>query len=170
MKKYINKIVGGTVITLCAIFAVVAQANPVFLPPTVQTSVATSTQAQATVTNTPVTLIFDSYQVGHPTVAEGAALLLQETSSTSAATISVTFQYSQDGIDWYGDDYKVATTTNPIGINAVKSMLWSPGTTATSSRIVDFYTPIRYTKALISTTVGTSSVWAQIVPQKQMQE
>lgn len=149
----------------------VAKANPIFFPPSVQTdNVATSTRAAATVTGPAVTLTFDAYGAGQPKAGEGAVLLLQQTASSSSAVLGITFQYSQDGIDWYGDAYKLSTTTSTISINQVKNYVWAPGTTAISLRAIDLYTPTRYVRASITTTVGTSSVWAQIISEKQQPE
>lgn len=167
MKKYLIAI---AILGFISGFTYTVKANPVFLPPTTQTATATSTQVQVHPTVAAATLLYDAYQVGNPTAAEGAALLIQATASSAPSTINITFQYSQDGVDYYGDGYKFGTTTNPINVSTVKSIFWNPGTTATSSRIVDFYTPTRYTKVSVTGTVATTSVWMQIVPQKQQKE
>lgn len=147
-------------------------ANPLSYVPIAATATATTTQTMVG-TNATSTYTYDAYAAaGQARPSLGASLLLQETASSTSAVLAINFQYSEDGIDWYEDTYdlSVATTSVPVNIKVNRTYVWTPGTTATSLRIIKINTPVRYTRVNFAATVATSSIWAHFVPFREIAE
>ena len=167
-----NKIL---IVSLIALFigltAQIASANPLEFVPTVQTSsVGTSTTALVSPAATS-TLTFDTYSAGRPKPSEGATLLLQSTASSTSSVLNIAFEYSQDGIDWYQDNLiNTFSTSSVISISQINSYSWVAATTARTSKAISLRTPTRFVRAVIGGSGATSSVWAQIVPVRQISE
>ncbi len=171
--KFKKHIIVLSVALLAVFIASKAYANPFSLTVTTQTATATSTVSQVVAGVATTTLAYDAYATyGQYTAAEGATLLIQTQASSTASVVNLTFEYSQDGIDWYSDNlnYRNGSTTIPYSINTPNSFTFGASSTSRALRAVFFATPVRYTRAVISATASSSFVWAQIVPLKQVKE
>ena len=168
-KKIIAGIVGFIGILA---FASVSSANPSFFPPTVQTGAATTSVAYLAAGSGNTTLIFDSYTTtGSTYKTDKATLLLQTAASSTSSVFNVSFQFSQDGIDYYADNLdQGATTTTSRNISLANSYVWTAAGTATSSKAISITTPTRYVKAIVSVSGAAGAVWQQIVPVKEKSE
>lgn len=190
--KYLGLgIITATVFVVAFSLFYVAKANPLFFIRSSNTSTTfpTATTTQAFFANGgglgTTTLAFD-LGVGGSQGADGAALLIQLTSTTSQPVLNVDIQYSQDNVDWYqspvGMDYQnYATSTVNIGqvqalqlvfaSSTVNRSTPSPFTNAgtTTPRIVNIKTPTRYVRAVFYTAVGSApaALWAEFVAKRQ---
>lgn len=111
------------------------------------------------------TLVFDSFEEGKDFKSNEAYVLLMQKASTSASQIAVTASYSQNGIDYYINN--LATTTTASAVILGSSPTWTLlGNSVASSTYVTFKidTPTRFTKLTFTGLVGTSSVYAKILP------
>jgi len=172
MKKYLLIIPA----LLLLVWGVTSLANPIYLAKTkyLTGSSATTTPSLVTPASTP-TFDFDLYDTTDSTnsqLPDKGILLVQHTASTSASLVNIQAQYSQNGFDWFtlsfSEDY--STTTNPARLDVDTKALWGlyGNTVASTSRHaipVDFYA--RYVRFNFSSGSGTSTVWAELVPQKQ---
>lgn len=193
-KALIAFLVTGILFSLVLIGATInkVQANPSFYPQPASFSTATSTGQFMTPGTGTTTVVYDSYCIsgtnqpicGNTNAINSAALLLQFSASTTASALSVRFEYSQDGIDWYGDGYvNVATTTIPVGITINTSFNWTfasstvggmagglagiGGTNNRDNKIIKVVTPTRFVRAIITLTGANATIWSQIQPLKE---
>lgn len=143
----------------------VAKASRSYFVAAVQTASATSS-VTSLVTGVSTSLTLDSY-VSIPSKIDNATLLLQVVASSSASTVSITQSFSQDGIDWFEDNIATTSTSNAITQGNYLTLAGNT-TSSTTRKAVDIKTPVRYTKLTLTSTVGTSTVWAQIVPARQL--
>ena len=170
--KYKNLYLFGLLLALAAaiIFkANVASANPSYFLPTVQTATATSTVAFMTPGTGTTTLAFDSYQNGQFFAIDNATLLTQYVASSTSSILGISIQYSNDGIDWYSDNYlaQSASTTSSVNLANPIAYTWKAAGTATSSTALKLSVPMRYVRAIYSATGANLSIWSQIVPSRQ---
>lgn len=142
-----------------------AKANRTYFAPTVQTGTATTTTTSLTTGNN-TTLILDAYNTV-PAAINSATLLLQVVSSSSASTLTITPAYSQDGIDYFENNLASSTTSNNI-TQGNYSLLTGNTTSSTTRKAISVLTPVRFVKLTISATIGTSTIWAQIVPAREV--
>lgn len=162
---------------LGSIFGVTAAlANPIYLPPhnACSTAAATSSVLSLATTTPTITLTCDAFALAaglyDPTAMQSAVLALQVKSLSTATILSITPQYSDDGVDWYDDNMgAVGTTTGLTSVSQVKSFTWTMGTTSTSSKLITMVTPIRYIRVILQNSAGapTSTVWATFIPRKE---
>lgn len=164
--------IGTTALAVAAIAVLFSAhttyATPLQFVPGVQTSAATTSPAFVTTTTT-ATTTFDAFAPaagGQVKATNGGTLLLQAAASSTSSVVNVNVQYSQDGIDWYGDAIAPATTT-VSNIGVVNSYTWLVGTVATSSRAISVKTPTRYTRFIISATGANAAIWNQFVPVRE---
>lgn len=145
---------------------------------TCQTSAATSSPAYLLATASTSVITCDAYHMVNgnftPIALDSGVLLMQfKSASTTGATLTAKFQYSNDGVDWYGDNTgqnNIATTTGPVTIGADKSITWTAATTsATSSEAIDIKTPTRFIRVTFTNPAGlaTSSIWGQFIFKQQ---
>lgn len=174
-----------------AIFAValIAHANPTFWASSASTATATTSVAYITkgaaTTTTPV---YDSYSVNgtnqtntnNNQSAESAVMLLRLTASSSATTLNISFEYSQDKVDWYQDNLQVqqnGTTSQQIAIQTANTYSWvfasstiggdaNIGST-TMTKAITVPTPTRYVRPVFTMTGANGAIWAVILPKKQ---
>lgn len=161
----------------------VAHANPVFFAQTAQLATATTSVTYMSAGNATTTLQYDSYTAGNPTAAQNATLFVQFAGSSTASTLKINLEYSQDGIDWYQDggtfsSSEYASSTKSFDVSTVNQYTFQFASstvglvttpTATSSRAINVPTPTRFLRAIFSIPVGSSAgaVWPQIIPAKQ---
>lgn len=167
------------------------QANPTGFTKTAQSAVATTTFALLTPGTGTSTIVYDSYgingtneaQSGSTFAADTATLLVQFTASSTSSKLKVSYEYSQDNVDWYADGVTnlfASSTTGVINLAILNSFTWTfastslggAGVSATnnlSTEILAVPTPTRYVRAVISVTGANAQVWAQFVPKKQNQ-
>lgn len=153
-----------------------AEANPSYFPPsqyitTPALSNATNTQAFALTSGVSnPTLVFDTYGLGQTSKTDSALLLTQFHASSTSSVLQIGTFYSQDGIDFYDNDYILtngtSTATTTIG-GVQNGYSWQAVSTATSSKAIRIDTPARYIKIVFSVTGANGGVWAQLVPFKQ---
>lgn len=172
MKKYII----SAVFVFLGVFGLVSfvSANPLFVALGIKSATATSSQtAIAGGATNSSWLVFDAYSNNSTIIPDRATLLLQATAASSTASVlNLTFEYSNDSIDWYGDlvNAHLASTTQALDAKAVRTYTWTLGTLATSSRAINFTPSSRYTRVIASSTTATTSIWGEIVPIKQKSE
>lgn len=150
-------------------------ANPLRFPSA--TSFATATTSVSyfvggtTATTTLVT--YDTYSNngvsgggGSTQAMDKASLLIQFAASSTSSVLRAKLEYSQDGIDWYGDSIiSPASGYNSVSFDNVYT--WTAGGTATSSKLVNVPTPLRYVRANFNIVGANGAIWASIQPQKQ---
>lgn len=160
-----------------------ASANP---SGTISTStppftVATSSAVYIVAGLATTTTTFDT-QADGGALADTAHLLLMTTGSSSTSVVNVSFEYSEDTLNWFSDFTNYNASTSPtVNLNIPKSYTWqyasstaniigqgSPVVSSTTAitRIFFVPTPTRYVRAVITvpgipTTVGQSQVWAR---------
>lgn len=166
--KY-KKIILASIIAFALSFFVVstARANPSIFLTRVQTSTATSSPTQIFIATATTTLVFDAYANYDPVSGDSGTLLIQQTASSTASVVSVFFEFSQDGIDYYADSLDLASTTAGISLNSDRVYTWGAATVNRSSKAIGFKSPTRFVRANIKQTAGTSTVWAEIIPKRQ---
>ena len=163
-----------------------ARANPSFFIRT-QSSTATTSPSYMTAGTATTTVTFDA-GVNAAGNTDSAVLLWQMIASTTNSIQNVTFEYSQDGSDWYYDRYSSLSTTSPTSnLNNLVAYQWQFASTspamgiATSSsnfgnritRIINVPTPTRYVRANFTVPVtslglaSSSAVWAEFVAKRQ---
>lgn len=150
----------------------VALANPSQPGVFVQTATATSSFAYLTL-NATSTLTYDasaSIAGGQSLLANRAAFLLQSTASSTASVLTVSFQYSRDGSDWYDDSANIATTSAAVSVLPGRTYVVGAVGTTRANRIIMIDTPTRYVRAQIVSTTATSSIYAEIVPIREKSE
>ena len=188
MNKYKIAFLAG----ILSVFAVagVALANPSFFNGTVQTATATTTYAVIGSGLGTTTLIYNTYSnnsnaTGTPTgskpglKADSIAFLVRDIASSSSAVLHITFEYSQNGTDWYQNyiplsGFTTATSTNALGVPYNFTMTYASSTLAGAVNSVDtailqIPVPTQDVRAVLTSTGATSSVWAQFVPTEQAQ-
>ncbi len=151
-------------------FAGIAHATPLYFVPTTQLAAATSSVTYLISGGNATTTSFDAYAGGQPYAIDKGVLLLQTAASSTSSVLNVTFQYSQDNIDWYGDDLFTitnASTTQPYTISSNVSYSWTAAGTATSSKALNVNFPTRYVRAILSQSGAAGALWWQFVPQRQ---
>lgn len=170
--KNIYKYLGAGLIGVFVLIGVFhkVSANPFAFVPTVQTATATSTTF-AVGTTTSTSLIYDSYNT-YPLATERAVLLVQNKPAITGAVLNISYTYSQDCVDYYEDDMlsQTATTPGAIAVVASSSVTWVSTNAASTSKAFNMPTPTRCVKATFTGSNSTSSIWAQIVPQRQAKQ
>lgn len=167
-----KKIIFGILAIVGVAFAGIAYANPSQTGVFVQTSTATSSFAYLTL-NATSTLTYDASATvagGQALLANRASFLLQSTASSTSSVLTVRFQYSRDGSDWYDDSINLATTTSAVSIASTRSYVFGANDTNRAGRIIVIDTPTRYVRALVTSTTATSSIYAEIVPIREKSE
>lgn len=132
----------------------------------VSTAAATTTVSYMTAGTATTTLTYDSLYTG----SDSAVLLTQFAASSTSSVLNITVQYSQDGIDWYGDNLMVltnSTSTPAKSIQIGNTYTWLAASTATTSKAVLIPTPARYSRIQYSMTGAAGAVWGQMVAKKQ---
>lgn len=189
-----QKIVGAilAVIGALAIGASVASAAS-FFATTVQTSAATTTPAYMTPGLATTTLTYNTYTnnsiaTATPTgtnqaVASVVYLAGQFTGSSTAATLKVTPEYSNDGIDWY-QGYSLnsgysTTSPNQTFVYAASDTVTMPfastspggaaGTQGIDRFLLKFQVPTKDVRFVVTLTGANGAFWGQVVPTKQTQ-
>jgi hypothetical protein len=142
-----------------------AHANPLYFPPTAQTSSATSSPAYMTSGAATSTLSYDAYQAGVTKAVDKGVVLIQTVASSTSSAYTFAVQYSQDNVDWYQDN-TLATSTNP-NIGNAQNFTFTAAGTATTSRAISISFPTRYVRVQASVLGAAGAVWMQIVPQRQ---
>lgn len=133
------------------------------------------------------TLLYDTYCVGgsnqpntgNTSTTNLLSLLTQFTASSTASVLNTSVEYSQDGVDWYQDNY-VASTTAAYSLQTANSTSWTfasstPGggaAVANSNRVgklTRLYAPTRYVRVVYTLAAsGTAGgVWGEILPIKE---
>lgn len=156
-------------ISFLAIGIPVVSATPLTFPPSVSTAPATSTYSQIPVGTGTTTLTYDTFApTAVPNFAtDHAVLFIQDNASSTSSVLKISFQYSQNCVDWYSDFVNISTTTIPATVSQPFYWSYTSPITGTTSIILPFQTPTRCVRATFASTAGTSSVWAQITPEEQ---
>lgn len=158
----------------------VAKANPSFFI-RAQSSTATSTVTSVNPTNSvfaTTTLVYDT-GVATAGSTDRATLAVQYTGSSTLSAMNIALEYSQDGIDWYGDrlsnhgtstvaESLVQTTSYVMGFSST-TQGGALGTTGRTTRLIDVPTPTRYVRAIFTNVPGAlfGSYWAEFVGKRQ---
>ena len=184
---------GAIVIAFLAI-AGIAFANPFYQGLSAQTATATSTQAYLTPGTATTTPVYDSYEQygtnetngGNLTIPNQVAVILNGAASSTATVVNVACEFSNNYIgttgngDWYQNEVIQATTTNagPQSGNIPNTFSFTYASSTVGGAVVGANTsrfekvfvcpvPLRFVRAVITTTGNNASVWASIVPIKQ---
>ena len=168
------------VLGLFVLFNATARANPSYVPQTAQTATATTSPTTMGTGLATTTLTYDSYTQGSTNKSDVVTLFQQVTASTSAAIIDYTVEYSNDGIDYFGQDALpssfAAGQATFFHSTSTPTNRWQAGSTlASTTRKATVYTlPTRFVRFTFTNPVGESSVnlqlWAQVVPTKEKPE
>lgn len=165
-----NKIIAAIAsLAAFASFAGYVHANPGYFVPTVQTATATTSISYMTPGTATTTLQYDTYNTGN-NYATNYATLLARFAASSTPTFAINLEYSQDGIDWYGNTlFNNSTTTAAYSLNVTNSYTFSPAASSTL-RAIKIDTPTRFVRANLSVAGSNGGVWAQFVPNKERPE
>jgi len=173
--------VAGAFIALAGFaFYYTVSANPAFFPVGAASAAATSSPVYMTPGTATTTVTQAAYANGNNTGLNSASLLLQFTGSSTASSINVAFEYSEDNVDWYRDSLlgNISTTSNNASL-AVPNNYLLPfasttvggviGTASRTTRIITVETPAQYVRAVITMPVGSQNgaVWAKFLPVKE---
>lgn len=186
MIKNYKKIIAGIIALIAVACAGVAYANPSYFAGSVSTNnAASSTPAFLSNGVATSTLTYDSFVPTTKTPSfktERATMLVQFAGSSTSAVLGINLEFSQDGIDWYRNDIidtnQISTTSQSININPTNSYALTyanetrggqAGTYATSTRALTISTPTRYVRAIFTATGANGTVWATIIPVKELQ-
>lgn len=192
--------IGAVFAVVCAaLFAVFiftshkAEANPLGFSCSSQTGNATTTNAFMTPGTATSTLLFDTYCVtgtnqqntGNTFVASDLNLLTQLQASSTATVLNITAEYSQDGIDWYQDNYVATVSTTTVTSNYVSdistpnSYKWTfasstTGGVATANnnrigKVIHLHVPTRFVRIVYTLASGSTNgtIWGSLLPIKE---
>lgn len=163
-----------------------ALANPLEFPPSVKSSVATSTGIYMAKYATSTSAVFDSYAIlqasstsattvgFNPTASLGLTALVHLTATTGVPTLNIACEASQNRIDWFKRDcYNTATTSNVFNLAEPSTYTWiyasstcavggltSLSNQSTCTRAFSLTTPTRYTRLVFSVASTTAVVQA----------
>lgn len=136
-------------------------------------------------TSTPNT--FDT-QTDGALPAKSATLLVAFTPSTTASTLNISLEYSQNNLDWFADNMTslTASTSQTVGLGLASKFVLSSGTTTnvigaqqnpqnTIYRAFTVPVPTRYVRAVMSIASSTlvnastpnASVWSDFIAKKE---
>ena len=172
MKKYIIL----AIIIIVAIIAIVTisnrevLANSSYFPASGYLTTSDTTTVETLNPNDQIDFVYDTYLAGSNTKSDSATLLIQSTASTSATILYIATLYSQDGIDYYEQNFGPATTSPAYVTDVTESTYWSMSgndDASTTMKVIKVETPTRYIKIGFIGTVSTSTIWAQLVPVKE---
>ncbi len=179
-----------------ALFGIVgvAYANQSAFTPQAKTSTATTTIDYLRPGLATSTVTYDSYgqngtnqPVGYkPITTDGAILFIQLTASSTVSNLTWSYEYSDDGIDWYADAIVPtivnATSTGAQSLTPNNSYSWlfasstskcdstvPTGTNTRGCKAVAVQTFSRYVRVVFSLPAGSANagVYAQFIPRKQ---
>lgn len=180
----------GMILSVFAL-ATPAQANTSSFGISAQTSSATTSVVSMAPGMATTSLVFDSFNQsfsgGQKQRPDFGLLLVQKTSSTSASILNISFEFAEEtsgfdcdtvpaACDWYRDYTDFGATTTPSVAPVARSIRLQAasttigGATSTSARETYAFllpTVARYVRAVFTTTGGTSTVWAKIIPIQQ---
>lgn len=189
MNKKIIYILGAFVALMSIVYlsGSKAHANPSIFPShsSCVTAVSTTSISYMTAGTATTTLTCDSYtlQVGQPDnyAINSAVLATQYSASSTASILNMTYEYSNDGIDWYSNDLSAQATTSPVqNIQTAQSFTWpfasstpngsSPAGTNLSKKVVTLPVPSRYVRVVYTVPVGAAAggIWAEILPEREV--
>lgn len=180
--KYVS--LGAIVVAILVIafgFLAVAKANPSFFMR--QNNGTTTTATTSVVYMSPgaatTTYSFDA-GAGAAGSTDGAVFTVQLIGSSTATTLNIAFEYSQDNVNWYNDRLITsASTTQTFNLNSPNIYQWSfsstsvqggvAGITTTNRRIITVPTPTRYVRAVLTLPAGSlnGSVWGEFIGKRQ---
>ena len=172
-------IVGAITMMIIASFFVligIVKANPSYFLQTVQTNTATSTLSFIATSTGSATLKFDSYYVdsgtpnGNTLKMNDAVLFVQTTASSTSSVYSIALQYSQDGVDWYGDTSGQVISSSILDISTSTTYKITAASTTVALRSILVKTPTRYVRAVATVTGANGSIWMQFVPNREKSE
>lgn len=170
-------VIAAAIVAIIALVtgAAVAFANPSYIAAGAQTSTATTSPAYLIPGVASSTITYDSYAQpaagGNAFVANGAVLAMQQIGSSTSAVLGIKFEFSNDGIDWYSNflvgPAGLSTTTSVYALGVPNSLTWTYSA-AVNKALISVPTPTRYVRAVLTVSGANASVWAQIVPTKEL--
>lgn len=140
-------------------------------------STATTTTNTLGINTGTTTLTADSFQAigntanygGENYATDKSTLLINTISSSSAAVLKITLQYSQDGVNWYNNDLSTTTSAGSIEISIpVVYTISGNSVSSTTNTALSVATPTRYYRAVFTNSGASTTMWAQFVPERQM--
>lgn len=195
MKTNLKYFIPSAVVLGIMALVSVAYANPFYSGTSaVSSTVSTSTQTYITAGTATTTEVYDSYEQygtnqlngGNLTLPTQVAVMLQGVASSTATVVSVACEYSDNYIgtsgngDWYQNEIIGATTTNAgvqnIGTANSFNFTYASSTvggapvlanTNRFQKVIVCPVPLRFVRAVITTTGANASVWTKIEPIKQ---
>lgn len=110
-------------------------------------------------------VLFSSGKVANLTTVDATDLYLQVAASSTLTIYSITPQFSNNGIDWYGFNQAIGTQTSTGTSTLATSSLvyeWRPGTTATTSNVFNLpYAPAIHQRVIVQTMNGNGSLYLE---------
>lgn len=165
-------IVGGALAILALLAGMVfAVGNASAQPSTVvfQTSAAATTTVAYIGSGTGTS----TYQIDNPVFSSGKitnlqpidsiALYVQMAASSTASTLTVTPQYSNNNIDWYAlGSQGTASAAGVIAVSTTTTFTWTPGTTATTSMVFNLpAVPTQHERLVFSMSGGAGAIYSE---------
>ena len=98
--------------------------------------------------------------------ASSIDLNIQFDASTTASYLTWVYEFSDNGIDWYGEDSKVVNTiTSTTHGTATTTHTWRPGVESGVVRKNVTITPVasRYTRVSFDVSGANGALWAQLI-------
>lgn len=194
LQKWIARsFAGALLLSAFGLTYVYVSANALFTAPSAKTAVATTSAAFLSAGQGTTTVTYDSYGVfgtnqtgsGNTSIPNKGTLLVQFAGSSTASVLNISYEFSDDGIDWYKDNiYTVPTSTPTYYAQPSYNISWtfasstvggvhvSNANSATSTKAFSFPVPTRYVRAVFTIPAGASAgrVWAQMIPLKERYE
>jgi len=180
MKKYIISLLAliGLATGTWFGYANLAGANPSFFSRGTATATATSTLRTQTPGTGTSTVNLSALVSGNTQTLDSAQLLVQWIGSSTASTLKINIECSDDNIDFYQNcGGGVATSTIFVMAYASTTSLGGQGLSelpktfgaVVNTIVYTVNTPLRNVRAIISTPIGSlnNMVWAQFIAKRQ---
>lgn len=164
-----------------------AQANPTGFscPAYGPNGIASTSISYMTAGTATTTLVYDTYCVagsnqpnnGNTNATNLLSLLTQFNASSTASILGITAEYSQDGVDWYQDNYIASSTLGAYPIALPNSYSWTfasstikglPNAGNLVGKLTRLYAPTRYIRVVYTLTGTAGAVWGEILPIKEL--
>lgn len=163
----------------------IAHANPFYTGTKALSATATTTVSFLTPgTGTTTSPIYDSYEQngtnqsnsGNLTIPDTVAVLLQGSASSTASTLTVACEFSDNNVDWYQNEIFPASSTFAIAAPVTSVFTYASSSSLVGgvplagdrfSKLITCPVPLRYVRTVITNTGAGASVWRAIVPTKQ---
>ena len=106
---------------------------------------------------------FSSGKIANLQPIDSISLFVQIAASSTATTLTITPQYSNNGIDWYNlGSQGTASASGSIAVSTSTAFTWTPGTTATTSMVFVLPSvPTNHERVVYSMSGGAGGLYSE---------